>query len=75
MDVSANELQVKNLTISQQPQFAQGGKVVDTKIVTFYIGDHGPFRKQYPAAEYTVERVRQDIASEVQGVRALLAGV
>jgi hypothetical protein len=72
MIVNANELQIRDVTISQQPMFKANGKVQDTKIVTYYIGSHGPFRKEYPAAEYDVQKVKADMASEVAGVRAVL---
>jgi hypothetical protein len=43
----------------------------NNKVVTFTVGDHGPFTLTYKAGEYTQDRVQQDIQQEVDTLRGI----
>lgn len=43
----------------------------NNKIVTYMVGNHGPFTLTYRAGDYTQERVQQDIQREVDTLRGL----
>lgn len=42
-----------------------------TKRVSFMVGNQGPFVLNYPAAQYSAERVKEDIQKEVETLRAI----
>lgn len=75
MQVDANGLAVTGLQVRQQAIFVQGGKVEQRVLLTFYVGNHGPFEKQFTIPEYSVEAARQYIASTVAGLRDLMQSV
>lgn len=38
-------------------------------VVTFMVGHHGPFTLTYKQADYTPDRVNQDIATQIETLR------
>jgi hypothetical protein len=69
---------VKNVTVKDSPGFDIGTlRSTPQKVVTFNVGSNGPFSLTYAAADYTQERVQQDIQKEVdtlRGIGAIPAG-
>lgn len=59
-----------NISVTEVPSATRAGTVMK-KQVTFYVGTHGPFTKQYLPDEYTVDKVKADIQTEVNALRAL----
>jgi hypothetical protein len=43
----------------------------NNKVVTYTVGNHGPFTLTYRAGDYTQERVETDIQREVDTLRAI----
>jgi hypothetical protein len=64
---------VHDVAISNQPQFNRAGVPTTVQVVTFWIGDHGPFQLTYAAGQGTPDKVRSDIASQVADLRRTLA--
>jgi hypothetical protein len=63
---------VKIVSVKDSPGFDIGTlRARNQKIVTFMAGDHGPFTLTYDAADYSMERVQQDIQKEVDTLRGI----
>lgn len=63
---------VKVLSVKDQPGFNTNTlQPMNTKVVTYMVGDNGPFTLYYPAGTYTPETVQADIQKEVDTLRAL----
>lgn len=63
---------VQIVSVKDSPGFDIGTLRARTnKIVTFMVGDHGPFTLTYDASDYNAERVQQDIQKEVDTLRAI----
>lgn len=43
----------------------------NNKVVTYTVGNNGPFTLTYRASDYTQDKVQQDIQSEVDTLRAI----
>lgn len=43
----------------------------NNKVVTYTVGNHGPFTLTYRAGDYNQERVEQDMQREVDTLRAI----
>jgi len=44
---------------------------ITTKQVTFYVGTQGPFYLRYKPGEYTADKIKADMAREVEVLRAI----
>lgn len=63
---------VKIVSVKDSPGFNIGTlQALNNKIVTYMVGDHGPFTLTYAATEYNTERVQQDIQKEVDTLRGI----
>lgn len=67
-----NALKVHDTIIKDDVDFrpASFGKPVTN--VTFFVGDHGPFRLSYPKEQATSERIMGDIDHQVVELRRIL---
>lgn len=63
---------VKIVSVKDSPGFNIGTlQATSNKIVTYMVGDHGPFTLTYAVTEYNAERVQQDIQKEVDTLRGI----
>jgi hypothetical protein len=63
---------VKIVSVKDQPGFNTTTlQPMNSKVVTFMVGEHGPFTLYYAAGTYTTEHVQADIQAEVDTLRAL----
>lgn len=53
-----NEYEVEYGRIRDESRLDRSGAVVNEKIVTFWIGKHGPFHERFPAENFTTDVVR-----------------
>lgn len=69
-----NDLKVHDVLVTEDADFRPRsfGQVI-TK-VTFYVGDHGPFRLSYPKDQATSQRIQTDIDHQVVELRRVLEG-
>ena len=67
-----NGLDVHDIVIANSPTFDRAGRMVNNTVVTFGIGDHGPFTLVYGPGEATPDRVNADIAAHVRDIRAVV---
>jgi len=56
-----NELVIEYGRIRDESRLDRNGNVVNEKLVTFYIGPHGPFHERFPADGFTQDQVRQRV--------------
>ena len=63
------DFQVKH-TLQPNPQ----GKFEQHTIVTFWIGDHGPFTYDYPPGQYSADMVRADVVHQITELRRITQG-
>jgi hypothetical protein len=66
-----NDLTVHDLVVADTTTFGAGGRVSQGKRVTFWIGSHGPFVRNYDAASATTDRIKSDIDAQVSQLREL----
>lgn len=70
----ANEydLTVHDINLQDTTSFDRVGRVVLGKRVTFYVGDQGPFTRNYTQAEATTARIKSDIDAQVMQIREVI---
>ena len=61
----ADEYQIHDVNQADQPSFGPTGTVQLMRVVTFYVGSHGPFRLVYPKDQGTADRINADMNQEV----------
>lgn len=63
---------VKIVSVKDSPGFDISTLMArNNKVVTYMVGDHGPFTLTYRAGEYNQAQVEQDIQVEVDTLRGL----
>lgn len=67
-----NGLDVHDIRIAHVPSFDRDGKQINNTVVTYSVGDQGPFYLTYASADATPDRVNADIAKQVQDLRAIV---
>lgn len=68
---SAN-LQVTIQSIRQSPQLGANGRVQTYTLVTYMVGDNGPFVLAYAPGFATQAQITKDITTQVQLIQALM---
>jgi hypothetical protein len=71
MAANAYDLTVHDILVQDITTFTRTGQVQQQKRLTFYVGDHGPFTRNYSASEATTERIKSDIDAQVLQIREL----
>jgi len=66
-----NELNLHDLQMSDTTAFTVGGAAVRRTRVTFFIGSHGPFVREYEAEMATTQKIQDDIDSVIKQLRIL----
>lgn len=67
------DLPVQNLLVHDGPAYDAHGQLVRVRLVSFMVGDHGPFGFSGLASELPMEEIRRRIHAEAEGIRQLLA--
>lgn len=63
---------VKIISVKDSPGFDIGTlQARPQKVVSYMVGDHGPFALTYNAADYNADRVNQDVQKEVDTLRSI----
>jgi hypothetical protein len=65
-------LDVHDMVMSNQPQFTRTGGVRQVTVVTYYVGDHGPFTLTYNQGDDNAERITSDIQHQVAEMRRIM---
>lgn len=64
-------LVVHDLITQDSYTFGPGGGPVKRTRVTYYIGAHGPFTKDYPEGQDSVNQIQTDIQAKLIALRQL----
>ena len=64
-------LNVHDVITQDTYKFGPGGSPVKLTRVTYYIGKHGPFTKDYPEGQDTVNQMQTDIQAKLLALRQL----
>lgn len=67
-------LEVHDVVVRQQPTFSQGGAIGQQVVVSYMVGDHGPFTLTYSPQEFTPEAARSAMDHQAVQLRRLLTG-
>jgi len=71
MATSPPDLTVHSLHVRETPH-AQAGAMTTKKVLTFHVGNHGPFTRDFvPASEGTAQNMKTAITTQVDELRAL----
>lgn len=70
-----DEFNIHDVLQNDAPQFGPGGTIVMTRVVTFYVGVHGPFRLQIPKDQATGDVINAQMNQEVIRLRSSSGGV
>lgn len=62
---------VHDIGVSEQPFFGPGGVVGTQKVVTFYVGNHGPFIRRWKIEDATPSAIQLAITQQVDELRTL----
>ena len=65
------QFDIHRITVADTMATMHGGVTIGAKLVSYFIGDSGPFVLRYHPDEYTAERVTADMAAEVAKLRAI----
>jgi hypothetical protein len=65
------DVTISNVHVQDVAGFDAAGQPTVTKRVTFMVGTQGPFTLTYSQANYSATRVTEDIAKEVETLRAI----
>lgn len=63
---------VRDLKIEEGPQFDPRGHVVNVRMVTFWVGDHGPFRLTDPDTVLTSAVIKARIQAKLDELNDVL---
>ena len=66
-----NGLDVHDISMSHAPVFDRNGRMSNNTVVTYHVGDHGPFNLTYAPGEATPAKVNADIDKHVADIRAI----
>jgi hypothetical protein len=67
----ASSFNVHDINVSEQAFFGLGGSVSKRTRVTFWVGTHGPFVRDYEPGQATTDKIQSDINSQVQQLRII----
>jgi hypothetical protein len=59
---------------SDQPVFSPNGTIQLMRVITYYVGEHGPFRIQLPKDEATGDVINAQMNQEVVLLRSTSGG-
>jgi hypothetical protein len=59
-----DEYAIHDVQQSDQPSFGMNGSVQMMRVVTYYVGPHGPFRLVYPKDQATADQINHDMNQE-----------
>ncbi len=62
---------IANITKRDAVELGTNLQPIRVKVVTFNVGDQGPFTLRYTLDEYTDQRVVEDMQKEVASLRAI----
>jgi len=65
-------MEVRDIRVQEGLKIDERGNIIRTRVVTFFIGQHGPFTIEIPATEYSPELVQQKIEEEKRKLQAIL---
>jgi hypothetical protein len=60
---------VHDMVQSDQPSFGKNGTFSTVRVVTFYVGPHGPFRLEIPKEQATGDYIANQIQNQVRELR------
>jgi hypothetical protein len=67
----ADNYQAHDIVLADRPIFGAGGKVVNQRTVSYYIGDHGPFLVQDKPENLAPAKVKALIEKHIADMRVL----
>ena len=70
----ADEFTIHDVQQSDQPGFSTTGQVQVMRVITYYIGEHGPFRISIPKDAATADRINNMMNQEVVLLRTTSGG-
>lgn len=69
--MNSDDLNVHDITTTEQPYFGPGGITKKQTRVTFFVGSHGPFTLIYNEGQGTSEQIQSDINAKVRDLRVI----
>lgn len=65
-------MEITILSIGEGLKIDERGNVIRTRVVSYKIGDYGPFTIEIPASEFSEATVRERIEKERERLRAII---
>jgi hypothetical protein len=65
-------LDVHDIMMTSNPTFDNRGQMMSNTMVSFMVGNHGPFTLTYGPGEFTPDRANGDIEKQVRDIRAVV---
>jgi hypothetical protein len=65
--------ELNSMVVKQRPGVNANGKLADQMVVTYKVGENGPFTDTYDAASYTDAQGMEGVRKRVQQVKALFS--
>lgn len=69
--MAGEDLKPHDINVTESPVVGNGGQVQLRRRLTFWVGSHGPFTKEYGPGEGTKERYKLDIQKEIDDLADL----
>ena len=67
------ELAVHDVNIKDVSRLQLNGQIAFYKQLTFYVGTHGPFTKEWPTANFDANAAKKAMKDQVQELRLITA--
>jgi hypothetical protein len=63
--------EAENVRVTEDIRFERTGQTTPVKVLTFTVGEHGPFRLEIPRSEYSAEVAERMVSREITSLRSL----
>lgn len=67
----SDPFKINNVRLQQTPNFTPSG-VKQTYLLTFMVGDHGPFTKQFDGSTFSPDAAKAEMARQQADLMALV---
>lgn len=74
MDGPTPDLTIHDIVVKSSPTFSPSGAIGQQVVVTYYVGDHGPFTLQYAPKDFSPEKARAAMEHQQVELRRLITG-
>jgi len=69
--MNPDDLKPHDISVTERQVPVGGGRFEARRVLTFYVGTHGPFSKEYPLEQASARQFKLDIQKEIDDLSEL----